>query len=176
MQYRVTDIEYDIAPEDVMDEFDEESFALRSDLIEACENRIDEILEDLPSEMVVDIDEDANSIDESEWDIIDDAITDAVSDKTGWLVRGLSWKPVGPNDFLNVKVGDIVICYDEYGHDYVEHTLKITSVEFDDEYKTDTNPDGKVCYGDELDKEAFGDDYLTVVTESNFTGIRGESE
>ena len=95
MKYRVSGIEYDIAPEDVMDEFDEESFALRSDLIEACENRIDEILEGLPSEMVVDIDEDANSIDESEWDIIDDAITDAVSDKTGWLVKGLSWEAVG---------------------------------------------------------------------------------
>lgn len=89
MKYRVAGIEYSIEPEDVMDEFDEDSFALRSDLIEACENRIDEILENLPSEMVVEIE------DYEEDEDIDDAICDAVSERTGWLVKGLSYQKLG---------------------------------------------------------------------------------
>lgn len=74
--------------------------------------------------------------------------------------------------FVDIKVGDSVICYDEYGHDYVEHELIITSVEYDKEYATTSNPDGMVCYGDDVDEKEFGDDYLTVVTESNFCRIK----
>lgn len=75
-------------------------------------------------------------------------------------------------NFTDIKVGDRVICYDEYGHDYIEHELVITGIEYDKEYATDTNPNGMICYGDDVDKEEFGYEHLTVVTESNFCGIK----
>ena len=44
------------------------------------------------------------------------------------------------NVFTEIKVGDRVKCYDEYSHDYNEHELIITSIEFEPEYVTETNP------------------------------------
>lgn len=73
--------------------------------------------------------------------------------------------------FNDIKVGDTVVCYDEYNHDYIEHRLLITEIEYEREYVTDTNPSGKVCYGDDLNAEEFGDDYISVVTEGNFCRI-----
>lgn len=71
--------------------------------------------------------------------------------------------------FLDIKVGDCVVCYDQYSHDYIEHILKIDSIEYDREYITDTNPKGKVCYGtDQTFPEDECEDYLTVVDEENF--------
>ena len=70
--------------------------------------------------------------------------------------------------FVDVEVGDTVVVFDEYSHDYVEHEIKVTSIEYDKENITDTNPNGKVCYGEDL---TYDDDehMITVVTESNFT-------
>ena len=78
-------------------------------------------------------------------------------------------------DFLEVKVGDIVVCYDEYNHDYVEHKVKITSIEEDEEYATKTNPKGRVLYGDDL---TYADDdelMVCVVYESNFVKLNKEN-
>lgn len=71
-------------------------------------------------------------------------------------------------DFLDIKVGDVIICYDEYSHDYIEHELKVTSIEEDKENATETNPKGRVLYGDDL---TYGDDdemMICTVYESNF--------
>lgn len=88
MKYKVTNINYNIEPEDVADEFDEDDFALRSDYIAECEKRIEEIEENLPSEMTVEID------DETDADDVDDEISDIISDKTGWLVSGFNFEKV----------------------------------------------------------------------------------
>lgn len=48
------------------------------------------------------------------------------------------------------KVGEKVICYDEYLHDYVEHTMLVRTIEKDPEMKTETNPEGVVLYGIDL--------------------------
>ena len=71
-------------------------------------------------------------------------------------------------DFLEIKVGDVVTCYDEYSHDYEEHKMKVESIEEDAEYATETNPKGRVLYGEDL---TYGDDFelmLGTVYESNF--------
>lgn len=71
--------------------------------------------------------------------------------------------------FLDIKVGDEVIVYDENtSHDYLEHILKITSIEYEKDYVTETNPKGMHCYGDDLEEGEWGDDYLTHVNEVNF--------
>ena len=70
--------------------------------------------------------------------------------------------------FLDVQVGDIVTCYDEYSHDYVEHEVKVTSIEEDKENATETNSRGRVLCGDDL---TYGDDeefMICTVYESNF--------
>ena len=70
--------------------------------------------------------------------------------------------------FLDVGIDDIVVCYDEYLHDYVEHEVKITHIEEDKEYATETNPKGRVLYGEDL---TYGDDMeleLGTVYESNY--------
>jgi hypothetical protein len=75
--------------------------------------------------------------------------------------------------FLDVTVGDIVVIYDENLHDYIEHRVKIASIEENKENATKTNPKGRVLYGEDL---TFGDDdelMLGTVYESNF--IRCES-
>lgn len=68
-------------------------------------------------------------------------------------------------DFLDIKIGDKVVVYDEYKHDYDEHCIQIESIEYDECNITNTNPQGMICYGKDLD---WWDDYITNVTESNF--------
>lgn len=87
MLVKVTDIWYDIEPEDICD-LDEEDFALRSDYIRACENVIDEILEDLPSEMLLEVED---GLSEGE---IEDDLLDTICDETGWLVRSFNYEIV----------------------------------------------------------------------------------
>ena len=71
-------------------------------------------------------------------------------------------------NFLNIQVGDIVIVFDEYAHDYSEHTLRIDSIEYGEDFITETNPMGMHCYGTDLEEEEWGDDYITQVHEGNF--------
>jgi hypothetical protein len=74
-------------------------------------------------------------------------------------------------DFDQVKVGDVVICYDEYQHDYVEHEMLVTSIEDD---KAD------VCEGNLLGRRLYGDDTtdendesrISMVHPGNFVSIR----
>ena len=79
-------------------------------------------------------------------------------------------------NFLDIQIGDRVVVYDEYSHDYNEHVLVVTSIEYEDEWTTDTNPKGMHCYGTDLEEEEWGDDYITQVTESNFCRIMEERE
>jgi len=80
--------------------------------------------------------------------------------------------------FLDIKVGDIIIVYDEYNHDYEEHYFRVESIEYDSENSTETNPKGMTCYGTDLDcwdeeREDYDtDDYIGVVTEGNFVGFK----
>ena len=73
--------------------------------------------------------------------------------------------------FKDIKVGDIVVAFDEYSHDYNEHIIKIDSIEYDKEYITKTNSNGMICYGTDLEEEKWGDDYITFVHEGNFVSI-----
>ena len=85
--------------------------------------------------------------------------------------------------FLDIQVGDIVIVYDEYGHDCEQHYFKVESIEYDKEYiNGEVNPKGMRCYGIDLDcwdeefQEYDTDDYIGVVTEGNFCGFVKERE
>lgn len=80
------------------------------------------------------------------------------------------------NNFLNIKVGDKVIVCDEYSHDYVEHILKVNSIEYDKDFITETNPKGMHCFGTDLQEDEWGDDYITQVHEGNFCRIVEERE
>ena len=71
-------------------------------------------------------------------------------------------------NFLDIKVGDKVVVWDEYSHDYAEHILKVDSIEYHEDWITETNPKGMHCFGTDLEEEVGGDDYITQVTESNF--------
>lgn len=73
--------------------------------------------------------------------------------------------------FKDIKVGDVVIVYDEYSHDYNEHIIEVETIEYDKENVTEDNPDGMICYGTDLEEEEWGDDYITVVTIGNFVSI-----
>lgn len=73
--------------------------------------------------------------------------------------------------FADIKEGDMVVVYDEYSHDYIEHFLIVDSIEHDKENITPDNPTGKVCYGTDLDEGCWGDDYITVATIGNFVRI-----
>ena len=80
--------------------------------------------------------------------------------------------------FKDIKVGDIVIVYNEYSHDYEEHKIKIDSIEYSKEYiNKKYNPKGMRFYGIDLslwDREIqdyINDDYISVVTEENFVCI-----
>lgn len=75
-------------------------------------------------------------------------------------------------EYQDVKVGDIVICYDEYNHDYEEHRFCVESIEEDEEYVCEGNPKGKVLYGNDLTvTPEESDDYIGVVHSGNFVGI-----
>lgn len=78
--------------------------------------------------------------------------------------------------FLDIHIGDKVIAFDEYSHDYAEHILRIDNIENDEEYITDTNPNGVVFYGTDLEEEEWGDDYITFVHEGNFVRIVKEDD
>ena len=70
--------------------------------------------------------------------------------------------------FKDIEVGDEVVVYDEYSHDYIEHIIKVDSIEYYNEFITKDNPKGMICYGTDLEEEELSDDYITVVTEGNF--------
>ena len=78
--------------------------------------------------------------------------------------------------FKDIKVGDIVIAYDEYSHDYNEHTIQIDNIEYDKEYATENNPNGMICYGTDLAEEEWGDDYITFVHEGNFVSMAEDKD
>ena len=74
--------------------------------------------------------------------------------------------------FLDIEIGDEVIVYDNY----TEHCLLVESIEYDDDYVTETNPNGKHCYGKDLtywndELQDYDDDYVTHVWEDNFIGF-----
>ena len=80
--------------------------------------------------------------------------------------------------FKDIKVGDIVIVYNEYSHDYEEHKIKIDSIEYSKEYiNKKYNPKGMRFYGIDLSlwdseiQDYINDDYISVVTEGNFVCI-----
>lgn len=80
--------------------------------------------------------------------------------------------------FLDLKVGDRVMCLDEYSGGTSYHELIIDSIEDDSEYATESNPSGRRYFGtdqDYLDENGEfneGDnEYLTVVEESNFVCV-----
>jgi len=79
--------------------------------------------------------------------------------------------------FKDIQVGDVVIVYDdESSHDYLEHTLEITSIEYEKDYTTETNPTGMHCYGTDLEEEDWGNDYITHVHEGNFVCFAADVE
>ena len=78
--------------------------------------------------------------------------------------------------FLDIKVGDKVIVWDEYSHDYNEHILQVDSIEYHEDWITETNPKGMHCFGTDLQEEEWGDDYITQVNEGNFCRIVEERE
>ena len=69
--------------------------------------------------------------------------------------------------FLDVKVGDIVICYDEYSHDYIEHEMLVTSTEYDIANATETNPKGYRLYGEDVSDDNE-ESMICMVYEGNF--------
>lgn len=78
--------------------------------------------------------------------------------------------------FKDIQIGDIVIAYDEYSHDYNEHIIQINSIEYDKEYITETNPSGMVCHGTDLEEEQWDDNYITFIHEGNFVCITGNND
>ena len=80
--------------------------------------------------------------------------------------------------FLDLEVGDKVICVDEYSGGNSYHTLMIDYFEDDKEYATESNPLGRRFWGTDLDYinddgefEEGDSEYLTIVTEGNFVMI-----
>ncbi len=73
--------------------------------------------------------------------------------------------------FLDLKQGDVAIATDEYAHDYTEHRVRLVSYEYDKECATPENPKGLVFFGDDLDKDEWGDDYITRVDIGNYAGF-----
>lgn len=89
-KYKVKNISYHITPEDV--DLDEDDFALRSDYLAACTNKINEIIENLPSELIVSVS--GEDFDTGTDDELDDILTDIVSDETGFLVESFEYDEV----------------------------------------------------------------------------------
>ena len=99
MKYKVTNIKYGIEPEDVSDEADEffgveedeeitDHYIFQNDYDKKCEEIIEETLKNLPSKMIVEIDDDVDE------DDVDDAISDVISDRTGWLIESFNFEEV----------------------------------------------------------------------------------
>lgn len=112
MKYKITNIHYYISHEDVADEFDEEDFALRSDYIEECDNRIAEIEESLPAEMIVEVPDDPDAD-------LDDEIMDAISDKTGWLVNGFDYEEVAEDEMTEERMAEMILALSETLREYI---------------------------------------------------------
>lgn len=72
------------------------------------------------------------------------------------------------SSFFDLKEGDVVLAHDEYSRDCDVHRVRVNSIEYDKENACEENPKGMTCYGDDLDEEEWGDDYVTVVTPGNF--------
>ena len=85
-KFHVYNISWDVKTEDVEDEFDEDNFANRADFIKACKDRVDEILEDLPE--VVDVEIDNDVVD------VEDGISDALFDEYGWSVNSFNYDEI----------------------------------------------------------------------------------
>lgn len=80
--------------------------------------------------------------------------------------------------FLDLKVGDRVLCLDEYSGGTSYHELIIDSMEDDPDYATESNPLGRRYFGtdqDYLDEngefDAGDNEYLTVVDEATFVNV-----
>lgn len=61
-------------------------------------------------------------------------------------------------EFKDICVGDIVVCDNTPDHDYETYIMKITSVERDEEWITEDNPEGIVAYGEGYTEEE--NDYI----------------
>lgn len=94
-KYKVSGIVYCIEPEDVG--LNEDDFALRSDYLKACDDEIDGILEELPSELIIDLGDD------SDGDLEDD-LAEAISDETGWLIEGFNYEELGTDDPQHAQI------------------------------------------------------------------------
>ena len=79
-KFFLTDLSFDVTDEDL--DLDPEDFGPGSDYYEACRNKRMDIYEDLPTQMIIALDEE--DIDE---DDLDCEICDRISDRTGWLVN-----------------------------------------------------------------------------------------
>lgn len=65
----------------------------------------------------------------------------------------------------DVKIGDHIICFDEYSHDYIEHELIVTNIEKHPE-------EGRVIYGEDITfPKTETDDYITRVNKANFVRV-----
>ena len=87
MIYRVFNIDYCIEPEDL--ELNEDDYALRSDYLRDCENEIDGILEDLPDELFLEVDDEEVALGHTE-----EILSDMISEETGWLIYGYDYEKV----------------------------------------------------------------------------------
>lgn len=104
-----------------------------------------------------DLDSLPSEIDIPEGMTDEDKISDYLSEQTGFCHKGY----VLEREFADIKPGDKVICCDEYAHDYEEHELLISGIEFEDGYM--------VAFGTDLTyPEDENDDYITRVTAGNF--------
>jgi len=74
----------------------------------------------------------------------------------------------------DVKVGDVVTCYDEYSRDGEKHLMTVESIEKDKEYACEDNPEGIVLYGQDLEYGEDDDNCVSVVHSGNFIGISDE--
>lgn len=84
-------------------------------------------------------------------------------------------------NFLDLKVGDKVVCLDEYSGGTSYHELVINEIEDDSEYATETNPTGRRYFGTDqayLDENGNFDEgdneYLTIVDEGNYLYVIGK--
>ena len=71
----------------------------------------------------------------------------------------------------DVKIGDVVTCYDEYSRDGETHLMTVESIEKDKEYACEDNPEGIVLYGQDLEHGEDDDNCVSVVHSGNFIGI-----
>lgn len=86
------------------------------------------------------------------------------------LVNGENVAVLDENVIANVRVGDRVVCFDEYLHDYVEHLIEVDSIEIDDE-------NGIVLYGEDLSDDNI-ESMIGRVDAGNFVRIykQGDSD